>query len=254
MPHCFADGGYGDVAALGDACPAVAGDVGGERNGASGHVADDAKVAVYQMDGVQVLPPLAIAGRCYYWQKVRRAGILVPVDDVLHWLFPLDVEPLAGLLAAVGKHAVAEVGFLQVRHVDKRHAASVEAEHEEVARTLQHMVKRKVEALDSAYYLHRHGALDGLANACIYVSERLAVGGQSLLHGAVVDCPKVAHIERRGVRHKTLLAKPSLIFHYQFRTDFIETQVAAPNAEPHEAVGRRGICFGKAFFADAFQV
>lgn len=49
----------------------MTGDVGGERNVASGHVADDAKVAVYQMDGVQVLPPLAIAGRCYYWQKVR---------------------------------------------------------------------------------------------------------------------------------------------------------------------------------------
>ena len=47
MPHCFADGGYGYVTALGYACPAMAGDVGGKRNGASGHVADDAQVAVY---------------------------------------------------------------------------------------------------------------------------------------------------------------------------------------------------------------
>lgn len=116
------------------------------------------------------------------------------------------------------------------------------------------MVKRKVEALDFADYLHRHSTFDGLADARIYVPEGRAVVGQSLLHGAVVDCPEIAHIERRCVRHKTLLAKPSLIFPYQFRTDFIETQVAAPNAEPHEAVGRCRICLGKAFFADAFQV
>lgn len=254
VPHCFADGGYGDVAALGDACPAMTGDVGGKRNGASCHTADDAQVAVYQVDGVQILPPLALAGRGDYWQKVRREGVLVSVGDVLHWLFPLDVKPLAGLFAAVGKHAVAEVGFLQVGHVDKRHTARVKTEHEQVTRKLQRMVKRKVEALYSADYLHGHGALDGLADTRIYVLERRAVVGQSLLHGAVVNCPKVAHIERRGVRHKALLVQPCLVFPYQFRADFIETQVAAPDTEAHQAIDSRGVCFGKAFLADAFQV
>lgn len=133
VTHCLADGGYGDVAALGDACPAMPGDVGCERNGASCHVADGAQVAVYQVDGVQVLPPLALARRCDYGQKVRRVGVLVSVYNILHGLFPLDVEPLAGLLTAVGKHAVAEVGFLQAGHIDKWHTARVEAEHEEVA-------------------------------------------------------------------------------------------------------------------------
>lgn len=254
VPHCLADGRYGDVAALGNACPAMTGDVGGKRNGASGHTADDAKVAVYQVNGVQILPTLAIAGRRYYRQKVRRAGVLVSVDDVLHGLFPFDVKPLAGLFAAVGKHAVAEVGFLQVSHVDKRHTARVKTEHEQVTRKLQRMVKRKVEALYSADYLHCHGALDGLAYARIYVLERRAVAGQSLLHGAVVYCPEVAHVERRGVGHKALFTKPCLVFPYQFRTDFIETQVAAPDTEAHKAISRCRICFGKAFLADAFQV
>lgn len=107
MPHCFAYDRQRHVVALGYARPAVPRDVGRQPHGRVDEAADDLEVGVDDVDGVEILPP-APAARCGDdGQQVRRAGRGVAVDDVLHRLFPLDGQQLAGLLATVDEEAAA---------------------------------------------------------------------------------------------------------------------------------------------------
>ena len=48
------------------------------------------------------------------------------------YIFPLYVKPLPGLSPTVGKHATRKVAFAKKRHINKRHPAGIEAEHEHI--------------------------------------------------------------------------------------------------------------------------
>ena len=241
VPHRFADDGQRHVAALGYARPAVARDVGAERDGRFDAAADDLEARVDEVDGVEVLPSPPAARRRDDGQQIGRAGRGVAVDDVLHGLLPLDEQLLVGLLPAIGEDAVAQVLLLEVGHVDERHPPRVEAEHEEVAGLPQRRLRRQVECLDAADDDGRDGTLGSPAYAGVDVAERCAVGGQPALHGAVVDGTQVAHIKGRGVGDHPCPPQVGLVGCHHPAVHLAHRHVAPPATEAHEAVDRRRV-------------
>ena len=113
---------------------------------------------------------------CEHGQYIRRIAV-VAVDDALQGRFDAQRERLAGLLALIRQYAVADVAFLQIDHVHERHAAGVEAEHEEVARQrIFGMQFRQVGVADPPERFARQRALAGRHLPDMPAAERVAVG------------------------------------------------------------------------------
>jgi len=126
VAHALADDVDGYVERPCYAGPRVAGYVHGEWLLYAGFLSDGLQHDVDQPLAFAVLPSLAAVAALDDGQQV--VGIVrgVPVDDVLHLLFPAYGELLSGLSPPVGQYAVAQVAGFEVCHVDEGHASGVE--------------------------------------------------------------------------------------------------------------------------------
>mgnify|MGYP000421797149 CR=1 FL=1 len=105
------------VLRLGDGRPSMAGSVRCERNGQLYHSGYDFKGFVYVVQRRLILLALVLSGAGYDRKQVRRFLVRVAVNYFLYLFDDLYVQQLAGLVAAVGQHAVLDVGLLQERRV-----------------------------------------------------------------------------------------------------------------------------------------
>ncbi len=246
VPHRLAYDGKRDVLAFGNACPCVAGNVGGEGYGQAEHLSECLQVTVHVVEHCLVLPSPVALHAPYDGQEVWRAcgaaGILT--HYILHGPLPLDTEQLPRLPPAVGKYTVLQVAFPEIRHIDERHASGVEREHEQVAGEVEGSLCREVEVSEAADNLEWDGTFDGLVHPRVDMLERIALPRQRLLHGAVVDGTQSAHIKGRGVGAHARRLQIAFIRHHERGVDRAESYVAPRGKETREAVSHRLITFG----------
>lgn len=249
VAKAFADDGQRDVQGPGGGGPGVAGHIGGERHGKAYQPAQLLQVAVDALLGLLELASVGAIGRPKDdGQQVGTAGTggRIAVDQGLHLGGPLDANALVGLPTDVDQHAAAQVGLAQVGHVDKRHAASVEAEQEQVARTGLRRTGRQLQAAEGPHLLGRDGTVGGPAVGGMDAGKRLSRGGNAFGQSPIVDRTEGAQVERNGVAAQAGIQQMGLIPLQQRRREGLERHVLALE-EPTEAAHRAAIGLGRAF-------
>ena len=133
------------------------------------------------------------------WEKIGRVIALVFLYNLLHIGLPFDVYLLRCLLSSVYEHTPIQIAMGKLCHVDERHAAGVETEHENIPCKLHARVSAQIQRFQLFDDFQREGSLDGLVNASIYVFEWRRLWYQSVIHGMVIDSAKGAQIIRGGI-------------------------------------------------------
>ena len=132
MAQALADDMERNVALARCACPRMTGDIHGQGDGETDGFAYLLQVVVDVMKGCVVL--LADVGFLRDDGEESDATLLViAVNDGLHLLTPLHGYPLPRLAALIGEDSVLDIARFEFGNVYERHAASVEAEHEDVS-------------------------------------------------------------------------------------------------------------------------
>ena len=98
------------------------------------------------------------------------------------------------------EHAVTEVALAEVGHVDKRHAAGVEAQHEQIAGKCQAGLVGEVELTDLADHLLTDSAFHRLRLGRMGLAEGVLLGDESFVDGLVVKGLQALQVEGNGVR------------------------------------------------------
>ena len=99
------------------------------------------------------------------------------------------------LAARVGELTVGDVRGAKVGHIDERHAASVVAEEEEIAGLGKVGSVCEVEVPELAHFFDAEGAVTGLIDSGIDLTEGVLIGGEAGSYGPVIDGSELAHVE-----------------------------------------------------------
>lgn len=225
------------VLAPGDAGPTVAAVIERQRDGQTGQPRHFLQPPVDLGHLVLVLIALpAILTQDDRKEITRRIrGILV--QNVLHLAGPFHGEQLAGLFPAIRDISVGQVRFPQVGHIDKRHTSCAETENEHVARIVKKRKGGKVKPLDALDVRQRHTPFHRLVDSAIHMLEGMHVADQSQIDGRPIVGAQDAHVKRRSVARKALIAQIGLIKLYHAGIHHTEGQVRI-SPEPHETVER----------------
>ena len=132
MAQTLADDMERNVALARCACPGVPGDVHGQGNGETDGFAYLFQVVVDVMKRSVVL----LADVSFLRDDVEKTVavlFVIAVNYRLHFLTPLHGYSLPRLAALIGEGAIPDVISFEFSNVYERHAASVEAEHEDVS-------------------------------------------------------------------------------------------------------------------------
>ena len=132
MAQTLADDMERNVALARCACPGVTGDIHGQGDGETDGFAYLFQVVVNVMKSRVVL--LADVGFLRDdGEEAVAVLLMIAVNDCLHFLTPLHGYPLPRLAALIGEDSVLDIARFEFGNVYERHAASVEAEHEDVS-------------------------------------------------------------------------------------------------------------------------
>ena len=140
----------------------------------------------------------------------------------------------------------------QEGHVDERHAPRVEGKEKHVPRKVLRGPVREVQFLDAPEAVEREGALGGPVYAGIDTAEGVALRGEPLLYGAVVDGAQDAVVERHGVLRHAAGAQVGFVFAHQGGVQFVRRKVG-PAPEAAEAGQCGGVVFGRPLPAPLLQ-
>ena len=137
VAHAFADYRQRYALCFSCGCPAVAGNVEGQRDCDADHSGYGFQVVVDVIAYVAVGASLVGAGITDDGQQVFAFVLGVLVKNHLHFLSPFDDELLIGLATAVGDISVFEVSFFQKCHIDKTHSPEIKAHKKHIAGVVQ---------------------------------------------------------------------------------------------------------------------
>ena len=187
MSHALADYRNWYVLAFGDACPRVPAHVHGKRRDNAAQPGNFFQVLVDAEQRTFVLGA-EFFGRQFQDREQVITGTSCGIfrHGFLHAAFPPDVELLSGLVPAVTQYAVLQVGFLQISHVDERHATGVKRKEEHILCQFPMRLSRQVKFLDAPDVLQGYGAFHGLVHSRIDMPEGMFLYGQPLFHSTVV--------------------------------------------------------------------
>ncbi len=178
--------------------------IGGEARFEAEHVGQHLQTAIVIVERDGVLTIGRLGHRAPQYRKdigsiARTVGI--SVHDGFHARFQADGEPLSRLAPLVTYNPVADIALAKIGHVDERHAAGIEAEHEQIARYLQRLRTARVEAHEARYHRLVDGAFAGTVDARVDITKGKGLLDQPPADRHVVHGPQDAHIERYRVAH-----------------------------------------------------
>ena len=132
MAQTLADDMERNIALTRCACPGVTGDIHGQGDGEADGFANPFQVVVDVMKSRVVL--LADVGFLRDdGEEAVTTLLMIAVNDCLHFLAPLHGYPLPCLAALIREDSVPDVISFEFGNIYERHAAGVEAEHEDVS-------------------------------------------------------------------------------------------------------------------------
>ena len=92
-------------------------------------------------------------------------------DNRFHAAFPFDVQLLPRLMPAVTQYPVLQVGLLEVRHVNERHATGVKRKEEHVLRQFPMRFPAQVKFCIVFAVLELAGTFGGLVNSFMFMLD-----------------------------------------------------------------------------------